>query len=191
MLYVGLVIGTLVFAFQAIRATRMMIAVVWLACTSALVAVLLYAVGGREIAIIELSVGAGLVTVLFAFALSLVGENLKETISLIPRPLVWALLIHIMVLLAWLIFPLAAKPAAAAGSSFSDILWQDRSLDVVAQIALIFVGVLGVLGLLVDSRFSGVPAKALTPHPGSRRFNVEQLSQDVLEPHRQSEDRIL
>ena len=34
----------------------------------------------------------------------------------------------------------------------SQILWQSRYLDLLLQIALIFAGVLGVLGLLADSK---------------------------------------
>lgn len=152
MLYVGLVLGSLICAFQAIRSARMMFAAIWLACTSALVAALLYAMGAREIAIIELSVGAGLVTVLFAFTLSFIGENVTDSVSVIPRPLVLALMLHVMVFLIWLAFPPAQAISATAGPSFSEILWQGRSLDVLGQIALIFVGILAVLGLLVEFR---------------------------------------
>jgi len=52
---------------QAIRAKRLLAAALWLAGVSAAVATLMYSLGAYEVAVIELSVGAGLVTVLFVF----------------------------------------------------------------------------------------------------------------------------
>ena len=46
----------------------------WLAAVSALVGLLLYQLGAWEIAVIELSVGAGLVTVLMVFAITMIGD---------------------------------------------------------------------------------------------------------------------
>ena len=174
MLYVGLMVGSLIFAFQAIRETRLMIAAIWLACTSALLAVFLYALGGREIAIIELSVGAGLVTVLLAFAFSLVGESIRESLNLIPRRLIWALLLHITIFLAWLVFPLTESAVPVASTTFSNTLWEGRSIDVLAQIGLIFVGVLGVLGLLGDSRSARGQTNAVNRQRDSRTYKVER-----------------
>ena len=57
-------------AAQAIRARRLLLAAMWLAGASAATALLLYVLGAAEIAAIELSVGAGLVTVLFVFAIT-------------------------------------------------------------------------------------------------------------------------
>jgi len=37
-----------------------------------------------------------------------------------------------------------------AGPAFAEMLWQQRGLDVLVQIVLIFAGVLGLLGLLAE-----------------------------------------
>jgi len=49
----------------------------WLAGVSALVSIMCYLLGAYAVAVIELSVGAGLVTVLFVFAISIAGEEGK------------------------------------------------------------------------------------------------------------------
>jgi uncharacterized MnhB-related membrane protein len=60
---------------RAIHAQRLVAAALWLAAVSALNAVVLYEMGAREAAVIELSVGAGLVTVLFVFAIGIAGDG--------------------------------------------------------------------------------------------------------------------
>lgn len=152
MLYVGLVIATLFCAFQVMRAERLMIATIWLAFSSALVAILLYLLGGREVAVIELSVGAGLVTVLFVFAFSIVGEATIDLVTLIPRLLVWILILSVSFVLGALVLPLGSVEGAIPELSFGQILWEQRGPDVLAQIVLIFAGVVGVVGLLSESK---------------------------------------
>lgn len=154
MIQILLVLGAVFCAFQVMRTGRLLIATMWLAATSALVATLLYTLGAPEVAVIELSVGAGLVTVLFVFAFSIVGEETLDAKSLVPKPLVWGLVLLAAFLLGWLVLPqaVATLPQAGSGASFAQVLWQQRGLDVLAQVVLIFAGVLGLLGLLSESR---------------------------------------
>jgi uncharacterized MnhB-related membrane protein len=70
-----IVVGLLVCAVQAVRVQRLLNSALWLAGASALVALLIYMLGAPEVAVIELSVGAGLVTVLFVFAINIAGEE--------------------------------------------------------------------------------------------------------------------
>ncbi len=166
-----LVIGFVVCAVQAIRSKRLLIAAVWLAGASALVALLLYALGAQQVAVIELSVGAGLVTVLFVFAIGIAGEELMNGRPLVPKPLAGAIVLLSLLLLAWFNWPLPgiqlSLPAASSGeSSFTAALWELRGLDVLVQVVLIFSGVLGSLGLLADVKVrAGVPERAPVPVP--------------------------
>ncbi len=144
--------GAVVCAAQAVRAKRLFLSALWLAGVSALVATLLYTHGAHEVAVIELSVGAGLVTVLFVFAISIAGEEAIGARAVIPTPLAWALVIVSLVLLAWMVVPSISVGSPISEPSFTSVLWQDRSLDVLVQIVLIFSGVLGVLGLLAEAR---------------------------------------
>jgi uncharacterized MnhB-related membrane protein len=150
MLQVSLLIAAVFCAIQAIRTPRLLVAAIWLAGVSALVAVLLYLLGAHEVAVIELSVGAGLVTVLFVFAISLAGDETVNLPAIIPRPLAIGLVAASVLLLAWTLAPTDSPPAAADESSFTVVVWQERSADTLAQIVLIFAGVLGVLGILAE-----------------------------------------
>lgn len=149
-----LVAAALFCGFQVMRARRLLNVTIWLALTSATVAALLYLLGAPEVAVMELSVGAGLVTVLFVYAFSIVGEVTFDQSTRLPRPLIWGLSVAIAFLLGWFVLPLAPQPVAAGGS-FAQMLWQQRGLDVIAQVILIFSGVMGLLGLLSETNTIG------------------------------------
>lgn len=137
-------------AYQVMRAKRLILSTIWLACTSALLATMLYRLGAPQVAVMELSVGAGLVTVLFVFAFSIIGEITQDPKSLVPRPLVWGLSLAMVLLMGWFILPLTDSRSPIAMESFTTVLWDQRGLDVLAQIVLIFSGVIGLLGLLSE-----------------------------------------
>src|SRR5207244_3024706 len=69
----GLVASVLCGA-AAMRASRLMASGLWLAGTSAFLAISLYRLGAPHVAVIELSVGAGLVAVLFVFTITTGGR---------------------------------------------------------------------------------------------------------------------
>lgn len=151
LLHILIVVGTLVCATQAIRSKRLLTSALWLAGASALVALLTYMLGAPTVAVIELSVGAGLVTVLFVFAINVAGEEpLPQPIS-IPRPLAWGLILAALLLLGWMVLPSAAASVLAEALP-AQALWETRELDLLLQVVLIFCGVMGVLGLLSDSK---------------------------------------
>jgi NADH:ubiquinone oxidoreductase subunit 6 (subunit J) len=128
-----------------------LISALWLAGCSALTALLLYLLGAAEIAVLELSVGAGLVTVLFVFAINIAGEEMPLKENLLPRPLAWILVVGAVVLLGWMVLgPMSGQTLTGSEPGFANVLWNDRALDVALQVLLIFAGVLGVLGLLSD-----------------------------------------
>jgi len=100
-----------------------------------------------------LSVGAGLVTVLFVFAINIAGEEPPVTLrSLVPAPIAWILALCAIGLGAAMALPLRTEAAAVEGETFATVLWQNRSLDVLLQVVLIIGGVLAVLGLLAEGR---------------------------------------
>lgn len=149
MWYVLIAAGILVCAVLAISAKRLLVSAIWLAVTSALVALMMYLLGAAQLAVIELSVGAGLVTVLFVFAINISGEEPLNLLPVMPKPLAWGLVAIAVGLVIYLVVVnqgLALSLQAPAGTP--TILWDDRYLDFLLQIALVFCGVLGVLGLL-------------------------------------------
>jgi uncharacterized MnhB-related membrane protein len=138
---------------MAMRTARLLISALWLACCSALVSTLLFQLNAPEVAVIELSVGAGLVTVLFVFAVGIAGESTLGGSRSLPWWLAAAFALITVALVGWLLLP-APAPAAADPNvptlSFGATLWETRAVDVLVQLALIFSGVLGVLGLLAE-----------------------------------------
>jgi uncharacterized MnhB-related membrane protein len=158
--HILITVGMVVCAIQAIRVHRLLASALWLAGCSALVALLMYLLGAPEIAVIELSVGAGLVTVLFVFAINIAGEEALPVRRLIPRPLAWLLVAAAAGLLGWMIIPgLPAVGVGTAQPDFASVLWGDRQLDMLLQVLLIFAGVLGVIGLLAEG----------SPHPAKEK----------------------
>lgn len=154
MWYVLIAVGILAFAILAISAKRLLISAIWLAITSALVALMLFLLGAPQIAVIELSVGAGLVTVLFVFAINIAGEEVMGLRSALPLPLVWTSIVLACGLLIFFIvrsLGFVQSPDVTSGVVAS-VLWQDRYMDFLLQTVLILAGVLGVIGLLSHSK---------------------------------------
>ena len=126
------VLAIFVCALMAIRAERLLTSALWLAGTSALVALILFRLGAPEVAVIELSVGAGLVTVLFVFAINIAGEepSVKLT-ALVPMPLAVVVALCAIGLGAAMALPnLRAVSDVVQPDRFAKVLWEDRSLDV-------------------------------------------------------------
>lgn len=148
--YLLLSLGAAFCAYRAMISKHLLPSALYLACVSALTTVILYMLGAYEVAVIELSVGAGLVTVLLVYALSVIGEDTFDPASIIPKPLAVLLVATIAIMVGWMAYPLVSRPAANSEVLLADVLWKHRALDVWVQVALIFSGVLGVLGLLSE-----------------------------------------
>lgn len=161
---------------QAIRAKRLLAAALWLAGVSAAVSTLIYSLGAIQVAVIELSVGAGLVTVLFVFAIALAGEEAMSAQTIVPRLLVLGLVIGLLAVLGLgfseqLVVSSEQLPVISnqspATNDFTTTLWQERGLDMLVQVGLIFAGVMGVLGLLAEQKQPVLTPKSLAETAGS------------------------
>ncbi len=148
--------GILACALLAVRENKLLVSALWLALTSALTAWFMYRLGAAEVAVVELSVGAGLVTVLFVFAINITaGESLASQVPL-PRPLAWVAVVITGLLLAWMILPALQLERFVAvlgqpnglSDTFRSVIWQERSVDTILQVVLIFSAVLAVMGLI-------------------------------------------
>ena len=152
-----LLLAGVVCAAMAVRA-RPLHAALWLAALSALISIVLYRLGAPEVAVIELSVGAGLITVLFAFAISM-AEDETMPAPLVPRPFAWLLVVIAGGALLWLLLPaLPAVRQVAADAPFIIQVWDNRALDLAVQIVILITGVMGVLSLLGETRAPESPA---------------------------------
>jgi uncharacterized MnhB-related membrane protein len=151
-LYLVLGIGAFVCALRAIVSKRVIASTIYLACVSALISTMLYSLGAFQVAVMELSVGAGLVTVLLVYAVSVTGDATTEGEPMVPRALAIVLTLAAIGLLALMAVPLIGRAPVAAAASLKRALWEQRVLDVWIQIVLIFSGVLGILGMLSEVR---------------------------------------
>ncbi|MEP7133437.1 MAG: hydrogenase subunit MbhD domain-containing protein [Chloroflexota bacterium] len=150
MYYLLLGLGAAFCAYRAMVSKHLLPSTLYLACVSALASITLYLLGAQEVAVIELSVGAGLVTVLLVYVLSVIGEDNLDGSSIIPKPLAFVLVAAITLLVSWMAFPLITSPSTTNEIMLAQVLWKHRALDVWVQVALIFSGVMGVLGLLSE-----------------------------------------
>lgn len=144
-------------ALMAVFLRDLLRAAVSLAFMSALLAVVLYRMNSPYAAVFELSVVAGLITVLFVSAIALTKD--EEQVAEAR----WQLYVFPLVLALAGVAILAVVPAlfgsTPAGwgnptATFGGTLWGLRSLDILGQIAVIFGGVFGVLALFREKPLS-------------------------------------
>jgi NADH:ubiquinone oxidoreductase subunit 6 (subunit J) len=163
-LFVALTVVMLLCAYMAFRAKQLIVSALWLAGCSAILSLIMYLLGAYVVAVIELSVGAGLVTVLFVFAISIAGDETVEIKSIIPRPIALIIALVSIVLLGFMTISSLVTLPATTEPDFSEVLWQQRGLDMLVQSGLLFAAVLGMLGLLGEAKMpvtekKTVPAK--------------------------------
>ncbi|MDO9085497.1 MAG: hypothetical protein Q7U53_04735 [Anaerolineaceae bacterium] len=153
-----ILVGILFCAYQAVRDKRLLVSAMWLAGTSALVSIMLYLLGAYQIAVIELSVGAGLVTVLFVFAINIAGDEPIPNLSFIPKSLARIFTVIAILIIGWQIMPILNFPISInQDTGFQQIVWESRKVDLYLQVVMIFAGVISMLRLLTDDYQSRFP----------------------------------
>ena len=141
-------------ALWASLTTLLLRATIALALASAMLAVVMYSLGARLAAVLELSVCAGLISVVFVSVISLTQRKpFKEYVvrrasrlrRFWPLPLV---LVGIGVGLSFVHAPVQiAIPLPGADGDVRTVLWNLRQLDLFGQIFILLAGVFGVLVL--------------------------------------------
>jgi len=169
-IYLILVVGAVICAYRAMTEARILSSTIYLACVSAAVAMMLYLLGAYQVAVIELSVGAGLVTVLLVYAISVVGDDASDPGPVIPRPVAVGLTLLTAVMLGYMAYSLPSKGLTGRFPPLVNALWEQRVLDVWIQMVLIFAGVLGILGLLAEGKLARVDAHG---HEGNGHKTVK------------------
>lgn len=149
MWHIIVLVGILFCAFQAVRNKRLIISAIWLAGTSALVSIMMYLLGAYQIAVIELSVGAGLVTVLFVFAINIAGDEPIPNFSFIPKNVARVFVVLAILIIGWQILPLLNLPINLNQDlGFQTVVWEARKADLYLQVVMVFAGVISMLRLL-------------------------------------------
>jgi NADH-quinone oxidoreductase subunit J len=128
-----------------------------LAVTSIVLTVLMFMLGAGLAAVFELSVCAGLITVVFVSTIAMTQPSSKsELAEKTQRRLrrYWYLPVIIVIagalLAALRLEPPVLPPAAAAEAR--QVLWGARQTDLIGQIIVIFAGVFGVIVLFKERK---------------------------------------
>jgi NADH:ubiquinone oxidoreductase subunit 6 (subunit J) len=141
-----------VFFILAIALRDLLKSAIALAFGSAVLAIILYQLKAPYAGVFELSIGAGLIMVLFISAISLTRrekpeneEKKKSPLLIIPLLLLIGIALS-SILVALFVFRKGIVPALGE-NGFSQTLWQVRWLDIVGQLGIILAGVLAVSAL--------------------------------------------
>jgi NADH-quinone oxidoreductase subunit J len=123
-----------------------------LAAASVLLSIVLFQFGANIAAAFELSVCAGLITVLFVSAVSLTMDSDQKTeaklpaVFLLPMLALFAGLAYFLV--HWLAGALPTPATQVQALTFQEAFWGQRTTDILGQISLVLVGVFGLLAIL-------------------------------------------
>jgi NADH-quinone oxidoreductase subunit J len=154
-----LLLGALVVGALWTVQASIMRAAIGLAVVSVILTILMFQMGAPLAGVFELSVCAGLITVVFVSVVSMTAsldeEAEKARAPVRARRLRPAIIAAACVgALLWVGgYALDATPAiSTAAEDVREVLWGARSLDLLGQIIMIFVGVFGVVVLFKERK---------------------------------------
>jgi NADH:ubiquinone oxidoreductase subunit 6 (subunit J) len=147
----ALLIGLVLFSVLAILLKDLLRSAISLAVASLFLGIIFFRMNAPYAGVFEISVVAGLITVLFILTIALTntGEEVRESrLANLFFPLFFVVFIIIDALvMKGLLQKIPALPSAPESGAFGDVLWKGRTLDLVGQIAVILAGVFSVLAL--------------------------------------------
>jgi NADH-quinone oxidoreductase subunit J len=150
-LTIALLTGLTLAAGLAVLAKDLIKAAIALAVSSLLLGIVFFRMGAPFAGVFEISVVAGLITVLFILTIALTktdDEVAESKTALWAFPVFFVLFIAVDALvMKGLTSKIAALPAAPETGAFGDVLWKQRTFDLVGQLAVILSGVFAVLAL--------------------------------------------
>ncbi|MBE0713198.1 MAG: hypothetical protein MUQ25_19060 [Candidatus Aminicenantes bacterium] len=147
----ALLIGLVLFSVLAILLRDLLKSAISLAAASLLLGIIFFRMNAPYAGVFEISVVAGLITVLFILTIALtnVGDQVRES-----RVVNWvfplffvAFIIIDALVMKGLLQKIPALASGAETGTFGDVLWKGRTFDLVGQIAIILAGVFAVLAL--------------------------------------------
>lgn len=146
-----LLCGLVIFSALAILLKDLIKAALSLAVASLFLGVIFFRLAAPYAAVFEISVVAGLITVLFILTIALTkkGDEVTEArlVKLaFPVFLILFLIIDGLVMKS-LLQKIPALPSGPEAGTFGQVLWKQRTFDLVAQVGVILAGVLAVLAL--------------------------------------------
>lgn len=162
MIDILLITLTTLCALWAVMRGTLIRAAIALAFTSVMVAIVLFRLNAPLAAVFELSVCAGLITVIFISTLSLTKpRTYEETIKHTKKRFSRYWLLPPLVLIAGIVLAIKIRPLslhfpfATIGTDVRSVLWNLRQADIIGQILILLVGVFGIIILFKDKKKSG------------------------------------
>jgi NADH-quinone oxidoreductase subunit J len=147
----ALLIGLVLFSVLAVFLKDLIRAAISLAAASLLLGIIFFRMGASYAGVFEISVVAGLITVLFILTIALTNraEEVRESrLANVIFPLFFVVFIAIDALvMKGLLQKIPALTSGPEAGTFGEVLWKGRTLDLVGQIAVILAGVFSVLAL--------------------------------------------
>jgi NADH:ubiquinone oxidoreductase subunit 6 (subunit J) len=149
-LQILLLVGLVLFSVMAILVKDLLKAAISLAVASLLLGIIFFRMNAPYAGVFEISVVAGLITVLFMLTIALTkgGDSAESKVASFAFPAFFVVFIVIdALIMKKLIQKVPALPGPEEAGTFGQVLWNTRTLDLVGQIAVIFAGVFAVLAL--------------------------------------------
>jgi NADH:ubiquinone oxidoreductase subunit 6 (subunit J) len=146
-----LLIAVVVFSAFAVLAKDLIKSAISLAVASLFLGLLFFQMRAPYAGVFEISVVAGLITVLFmlVIALTKTGGDVRESkLATLGFPLFFVVFAVIdLFVMKGLLAKLPALAGPAESGTFGDVLWKQRTFDLVGQLGVILAGVFAVLAL--------------------------------------------
>jgi NADH-quinone oxidoreductase subunit J len=143
--------GLVLFSILAVLSKDLIKSAISLAAASLLLGIIFFRMSAPYAGVFEISVVAGLITVLFMLTIALTkaeGDVRESRVVKLVFPLFFAIFILIDVLvMKSLLQKIPALPETVEHGTFGDVLWKQRTFDLVGQLAVILAGVFSVLAL--------------------------------------------
>jgi NADH:ubiquinone oxidoreductase subunit 6 (subunit J) len=151
-LQIALLAGLVGLSVLAVLLRDLLKAAISLAAASIVLAVIFFRLNAPYVGVSEISVVAGLITVLFITTIALTrnpSEVKESRLPLLVFPLFFIAFVicDIIIMKALLQSGRPALPGAPGTQPFGVVFWNERTFDLVGQIGIIFAGVFAVLAL--------------------------------------------
>jgi NADH-quinone oxidoreductase subunit J len=162
-MHLFLMIGLVAFAILAVLSRDLLKSAISLAVASVFLALIFFQMNAVYVGVFEVSVVAGLITVLFITAIALTRSDGGVVESKRHRfifPLFFAALAVIDFLVMKKLLGRIPTIISPESGTFGQVLWNQRTFDLVGQIGVIFAGVLAVLALFRQGHEHGTDSPA-------------------------------
>lgn len=159
-IFVILLVALVISAVMCVMVRNLLKAAIVLALTSAILTVVMFMLDAPLAAIFELSVCAGLITVVSISAISMTKTYTKEELAekvkarlkrFIYLPFILVVLLVVLLVALWPYIGFSEVISSGASAlNVKDVLWNKRQMDILGQIIIILTGVFGVVVLFKE-----------------------------------------